>query len=392
MRVFRNLTWVVVVLSLLMGDVSRVRTRGDEPTPADSGPPSSSLAQVREGVARSRARLRSLLVEYVSDGRPAGEDKSKTIFSRHTIAALGPLRLTDNIHWTTETPPELDLNHHKVYYTGESLNVYYPMLGFYETSRQNARKSFSLKARSPFYFECLAWSPEDDPTEPVRAGKRPFLLHETLAQDGLQVRRHRERVDGAWCDVVALAAEDTMWFDPAKNYALRRRECRSAGTSVLEAVFTLSDYREQAPGVWIPWDARRVLYDVTRTGSDGNSPIFSDAHGRVVRVVVNSLSKEFFDFNPPPGLLIRDEDTNEIRQIPGGLSFLDETIEMARQISAIKGSRVLETRSSSRTGYILLAVIAAFALLDVYGLWHVFKDLRNRQPTPPRRSSQPAGP
>jgi hypothetical protein len=391
MRILRGLTRVAIVLSLLVCDVSGVCTRGDEVAPSGSSPPSSSLAQIREGVARSRAGLRSLLVEYVSDGQAQEDDRSTIAFSRHTIAALGPLRLTDNIHWTTKVPPELDLNHHKVYFTGESLNVYYPLLGYYETSHQNARKVYAQKARSPFYFECLAWWPPDDTTEPIRVGKRPFVLHETLAQDGLRVRPRREHVDGAWCDVVTLAAEDTMWFDPATNYALRRREGRSAQGGVLEAVFTLSDYREQAPGVWIPWEARRVLYDVTRAGPDGDPPIFSDAHGRVVRVAINDLPKELFEFEPPAGLLIHDEDTNGIKQIPGGLSFLEQTIDTARQISAITRLHAPET-SSSWVGFVLLTIIGALALLDLYGLWHLFKDLRDGSSRNLRRSSQPAGP
>jgi hypothetical protein len=349
---------------------------------AEGGPaqPGSvySLSAIRAGIAASRARLRSQQAEYVCIGRDpkTGELDPESI--HNFVAARGVKRFHESGHFTANIPWELDPVRHKVYFTGRTLDLFYPILGLYETSERNAGLQYSWKVQREFFWECQGWWPPDDDTKPF-TGQPPFFLHEVLAQKDARVRPYQEQADGAWCHVVEVPGVDELWLDPAVGFALRRRNWSGGEPGALFARYELSDYREAAPKVWMPWKIHRIVYD-TRSPASGRRPVLVDALATVLSVKVNDVPAEVFQFTPPPGTLVQDRDTGKMTQVPGGLSFLDEVIEYTRRIHALRPTAQtatpLSSESQSLHGYCLVGAILVLTALDLYLLRKAVLDLR----------------
>src|SRR5262249_22669872 len=140
-----------------------------------------------------------------------------------------------------------------------------------------------------------------------------------LAQKEYRVHPRQEQVAGAWCHVVEFPGVDKLWVDPAIGFAVRRREGSAGNPPALVARYELSDYRETAPGVWLPWKLRRVNYKIRPPSTQGDPLPEADSVATVARVEVNQVDSDLFRFTPPPGTLVQDRDAGEMSQIPGGL-------------------------------------------------------------------------
>jgi hypothetical protein len=333
------------------------------------------IDEIRAGVAASRARLRSLLVEYRMDGHSTGASGFGTSYSQHMVAASGPLRFTDNVHWNDVIPRELDLNHHQVYYDEKTLDVFYQAYAIFETSRRGAGRRFSWKARGPFFLECLAWWPPDDSSPPEDLG-RPFFLHEALARDVYRVLPLQEQADGAWCHVVEAPGEDKIWFDASIGFAMRRRECFAAKSGVRNGVFELSDYRQAEPGIWIPWRVYRTLYDTTGVKRGGAGRVAVAAGATVVRVEVNRACPVKPPYDRTPGVLVHDLDAATLTQVPGGLEVMNQVIDIAQQHAIIGATPDRLPRSPagpSWWGWALVAVIGGLVSLNLSMLFGLLR-------------------
>jgi hypothetical protein len=285
-----------------------------------------------------------------------------------TVAARGPMRYCLISHSDAFFPEDLDWNENAVYFTGETLDVYYPSLGYYETSRKNAHTPYAWKVKSAFLWECLGWWPPDDDSKIPDQG-RTFFLHTALAQKGYGVLPRQELVDGVWCHVVELPGVDKLWLDPARGFALLRRE-RFTGTPPVPTFrYELSDYREVAPAVWLPYKLRRVIFAAHKSGE--TSPrIQMDATGTVVDAEVNQVPEDFFQFTPPPGTLVQDRDTRQMTQIPGGLAILDAITDKALARLTLAASHrpgAVSVSAPAWQGYawggVILALVALSACL-----------------------------
>jgi hypothetical protein len=249
--------------------------------------------------------------------------------SRHTIAALGHLRFGEHVHWTADVPPELDTNHHLVYFTGRTLDVFYPFDRYYQISEQNAKSEFSWKVRADLYLQTLGWWPPNDNTDPPNPGGSPLFLHEVLAQSDCRVLPNQERFNGDWCHVVERPGLEKLWIDPTIGFSLRRRERYARPKSILHTRYELWDYREVSTEIWIPFGFRRIIYDTRQAAATATPPVRSHAECTVEDVEVNQLSETLFRFTPPPGTLIDNRDTGEVKQVPGGVSFLVQVVDRA---------------------------------------------------------------
>ena len=308
----------------------------DPGTAADSretSPSPSTAAQVRDAVRAARQRMTSLSVTYVVD-HPVELAGREPLRSRHTIAADGILRFGENTHFTRSFPEVLDLNHTRVYYTGETFDVFYPRQRYYETSRRNARLDYTLKVRSDFILECLGWWPPGDDSLPENS-ELPHYLHLVLARNDCRVSPEQESVDGHRCHVIEFQSGrtlvDRIWLDPAFGFAVRRREKYEPGSGQLRTRYELSELREVGPGIWLPWVLRRTSFE---RGTAGDRSAVRVATGLVESAIVNQVAATIFKFQPPPGTLTQDRDTRELSQTPGGLEFLDETIDTLKAIIA----------------------------------------------------------
>ncbi len=302
--------------------------------PREANPSFQSVGQIRDAVRAARQRISSLSVTYAVD-HPIEADGRERIRSRHTIVADGILRFGENTHSTRSFPEALDLNHTRVYYTGETFDVFYPRQRFYETSRRNARLDYTLKIRSDFILECLGWWPPGDDSLPANQ-ERPHYLHLVVDDKDCRVSPDQGSVDGHPCRVIELAAGDAIvdriWVDPALGFAVRRREKYEPGSGQPRVRYELSDHREVGLGIWLPWRIRRTSFE---PGKAGDPPTAREVTALVEHSAVNHVAPSAFKFVPPPGTLTQDRDTGELSQTPGGLEFLDETIGTLKAIITI---------------------------------------------------------
>lgn len=291
-----------------------------------------ALADIRASIAQSRARLRSLFVEHDTRGRDPETGAWEEHAVRRVIAARGPLRFAETYHYDVHFPPDLDLKHDAVYYTGETLDLFCLPQRYFETTRRLANSPYSYKVRCEFYLEAMGWWPPDDTTQaPPMAGKA-FFLQDALNDPECHISDILHNIDGSWCYLVERPGVDRMWFDPALGFALKRREWFSGRPPSLSRRYELSDYREEEPGVWLPRMIRRVGFRPPGSAAAvGGTEVETDSTAHVLRAEVNRVSEQQFQFRPLPGLLVMDLDTKEVHQVPGGLSFLNEVVELARR-------------------------------------------------------------
>lgn len=348
--------WLTVAAALGLGSLSVARSAVAAEAPAAT----HTIAEIRDAYSRSRERLRSFEVEIVSRTPISPDDPKRLLTLRRIIAIRGSACYIDSKHSTAAYPEALDLRRSEIYFDGKVLHKYRPPLLHCTTYTQDIEAS-SIPARWNFVVECLAWWPPDDPQGPP-SGSDDFFLHEALANLECRVLPRQEAIDGVWCHVVQRPGADKFWLDEAIGFHPRRRERLHGHPSVNAMTFELSDYREESPGVWIPRKMHRAIYNPRVGDAPGKTAPTEDAEAAVVRVAVNRVPMERFQLRPRPGMLIEDAATHEVRQVPGGLDFIDTVVELARRRARIaaRGGRSLSSLSVV-TPAALIATIAVLA-------------------------------
>jgi hypothetical protein len=425
----RQMSIAVFIVAVLQA-VSNMAVLADPPVgPARRA--TLTLDQIRKGIAQSRDKLRSLLVEYRATGYSKKGDESTPAVFYCVVAARGPYRFADSAHARNREDWENQEGRNQVYYTGKTLDVFYPYQRIYETSEQNAKLEFAWKVKDELYLNCLGWWPPDDPTPPrLLIEGRPHYLHDILvprdqrvltpptvarvwgafavpslsaAVAGIanvelkarielpdfQVLAAQEQVDGSWCHVIEQPGGARLWIDPEIGFGVRRREVYVGRPLTLASRYELSDFRERS-GVWIPWKVSRTqfLTDL-RTGA-ANALILHTA-ATVVRVEVNETPEAFFRFEPPAGTLVKNRDTGKNHQIPGGLSLLDSVIETtAARAPVTKGTPVALTASQKWEMYGAFLTMLVVLVLNGWVLWHLGRGRRRSSTTIPADVSRPS--
>lgn len=349
-----------MVLGVLACEMS-TRAEGVAPPQAAT----YSKDEILRSVSAGRDRLKSLLVEcvFVTRNPETGLPDSKKV--RMVLAGKGSLRFASYIHSTPELPEKLDYDRAETYFTGTTFDTYYPLRRYYETSRRYADMRFSYVIRAPFFFGSLGWWPPNDPNKPP-SQNHPLFLHEVLASNSYKLLPFQEQVQGVFCHVVEWKGIDRLWLDAKRGFCIRHRETYTGNPPALSNRCELSDYREETPGIWIPRIIRHFLYRFDKAGT----PIEKDTTCTVERVEVNQLQDDFFHFTPPPGTLVENHDSGEISQIPGGLSFLDEIIDLERARTNIYANYLPASTGSSLEApwqvYILGAIVGGLGLMNGY--------------------------
>jgi hypothetical protein len=108
-----------------------------------------------------------------------------------------------------------------------------------------------------------------------------------------------EAVDGQLCYVVDLAGRDRLWVDPQLGFALRQRiKLESPGTDKTPYKshhYTLSDYTEAAPGVWVPKKVSLVYFrQEMKAGKLVNQPAI-EIRIQVESIKINQIDAQFFN-------------------------------------------------------------------------------------------------
>jgi hypothetical protein len=290
-----------------------------------------SLEQIRAANIEARSRLESLCVEYETDDTYSEPPRKLRV----ELTVRGTSRRVALAHFTRDYPPEVDLLANDSYFEGRSglFVQFYPNRLYCTTFHQMPAQS-SWKIRSGFFLQCTGWWPPGDsePDDP-RLGT---YLHKVLADPRSRLLPRQEEIDGSLCHVVERPGVDKWWLDSKIGFAPRRHESNMGdGDVVLPVHYQLSDYREVAAKIWIPWRLGRVFFEPRQRTAHGEPEREKEYFATVSRVEVNRVPADRLVFNPPPGVLVKDLETDEVTRFPGGLSFLDTVAELENKRAAI---------------------------------------------------------
>ena len=296
-------------------DVSHAYAEGPVHIPA-----TMSLAQIRSAVERIHQRIKSLVIEVRSTNVPAKNNN----WVRTVVAVKDQCRARLFEHVGREEDPRECFS----FYDGRMFNVYYPYLRVYEVSQRFAKPPFIDKLRTDAFLEVLGWWPPDDPSPPPKVEERHFFVKKVLSEEACRVRPFQEVVEGRRCHIVEVPYLDALWIDAAAGIVVRRE--RRAGVPPRPCItYEMKDFREVAPGIVLPFVAKRVLH-------------FEESRQtlhEVLRYEVNNVLDSQFTFCPGPGTLVSDRDTDTVQQIPGGLDFLGIIRERVRAKTGIRPVR-----------------------------------------------------
>lgn len=131
-------------------------------------------------------------------------------------------------------------------------------------------------------------------------------LPDAFATGGFTVRPATEEIDGAACVVIEGPRADIFWLDPALNYGVRKREIFDPASKVLQERRQNLDFREVAPGVWLPMLCRRDLCGPPRTPEPYRGKPLLRHKYTVKALVVNDVPDSLFQLKAPPGWMVAD--------------------------------------------------------------------------------------
>lgn len=183
---------------------------------------------------------------------------------------------------------------------------------------------------------------------------RTQSIKHILSDGAARVLPDQERIDGRWCHVVDVPGAYRVWVALPEGDILRR-DCFVGPAARLLSRCELKDYRNVASVVRLPWLLTRTIpvADVRA--------IFS-----VRNYAINSVRDEQFSFTPPAGTLVKDRDTDEAYQVPGGLRHLDEICDRG---AALSRPRPTCARYYALGGGLCGSVLAAMALRRTRARW-----------------------
>ncbi len=334
---------VALCVATVVNRMPQVAAFADERAPA-----TMSVEQIRRAVAQAHERIRSLRVEYRAFKRGDGPSGG---YLRVVVAAKDRSRYESLGHVVpgqTEDPGA-----YVNLYDGACFDTYYVFGHRYETTRLAATPRYTFKVRAHAFFECLAWWPPGDDSQPPRLKKRGLFLKEVLADTECRVRPYQECIDGRSCHVVEIPGIDVVWIDAERGALLKRERFSGGDRPELIARYYLGSYRDVRGGIWLPYTIHRVLEATSL-----------DTLYEVQKYEVNSVPDELFSFTPVPGTLIVDRDTDTFRQVPGGTDYLQELCARANSIS---GGAARGTTSVGALALRLLTIAACGAVLAFMG-------------------------
>jgi len=330
-----------------------------------------SLDAVRGRVLEVHDSIASVELTYLAAPRNARADVPR-LYSQHHVAQKGRLRFAENTHFTDEVGVDLDLNHTRQFFTGDSFDVFYVKTRYYETSRRNAKMDYPWKLRVDAYLTAVGWWPKDDDLPPDDLARNPYPPLRKILQDPTCVLLERsENVDGHHCVVLFRPKRDKTWLAPDLAYAVCRREILDPRRGEPWVRTTPSSFRRYplAGGldVWFPMQVDGEELPLASKGreeeKDGPPRPSWSASLHLKALQLNSVSDTVFRFVAPPGTLIQDRDTLQVSQVSGGLDLLDESVDMARKIQQYNPRRARTSAPSMRIVDLLGLLIVGFVLV-----------------------------
>jgi hypothetical protein len=107
-----------------------------------------------------------------------------------------------------------------------------------------------------------------------------------------QIRAAREVVNGHECYVLEWPGKDVIWVDGTRGFVVVKR-VRYQADGVPSYTVENSDFREPAPGLWVPTKQKRVLYNDINTSYIGGK-IFRVETNTVKAIKIGALPDSYF--------------------------------------------------------------------------------------------------
>lgn len=286
--------------------------------------------QLKVAVARSREAVRSIYYEAEEVGSTVLMEEGVEARRKIRFAASGQLRFVDSAHEENGWPSDLDVDRSMSYFRGEALDIYWTAHRQLDVSRRNAMSHFSMKSRFDLLVEATGWWPIGDPVDKLPEGFwSEQLLHVLVEDQRYSIAREEELVDGHRCTILRDGVRDILWLGHDVGYAVVRRE-QARHDQIPFRIYRNSNFNCVGRDVWLPMHFARQLYSDRPT--EGGT-LFGSVERSITRVLINeSIPKDIFILNPPPGTVIRDLDNKTWRRLPGGEDLLDETAATAKTV------------------------------------------------------------
>lgn len=133
----------------------------------------------------------------------------------------------------------------------------------------------------------------------------PAFLEDNKAR--YRVAPVKEDFDGKSCWVVEWPGMDRIWIDPARGFAVPRREYTWGQGKPLRYAIRNHDYREVKPGLWLPF--REVEDRYASIISEKESvwgKIAATTEYHLIEVEFNNVPESLFEVRLPPGTQVAD--------------------------------------------------------------------------------------
>jgi len=276
-----------------------------------------TLETVQRSAVDALKRLSSLEVEYKATIRTRGKTEGDHFFVRRLAAKENRRYLKTRILVDRGQGAIEEQHAYHSYYDGKSWDVYYPHSHRYEVAARFVKHPSAMKAVGEPFLECIAWFPPGDKSTPPAMSGRPFFLQHLFGKEKCRLLPQQQQFEGEWCHGIEVPGLDLLWIANSSGTLMRRNRLDPAkGKPFME--YVLKDHREVAPGIVLPYRIVRI----ERSVLDG--AVLLEMNYTVLDAEVNAVPDALFDFRPAPGTLIYDRDSDTQKQVPGGLSFLEE--------------------------------------------------------------------
>lgn len=195
----------------------------------------------------------------------------------------------------------------------------------------SARRGAEFVRDDPWLQAISFWpSRSHAPTE-----LKAFYLPGAFADHDYRLLQAPEEVDGFPCVVVERPGKDKVWIDAGYGFAVRRRRWRaeaSGGEPEKLYLYESRDFREERPGVWLPWRTHITVSVPPESGSPSFEPAMI-SQLLVGSLEVNGVEDRSLRPEYLPGTIVTTEATGSeaesVEILAGGEDLLDEWVARA---------------------------------------------------------------
>ena len=219
-------------------------------------------------------------------------------------------------------------------YAGPVLGYYQDMIGF------PSDKAYELRTTPGFL-------------------KEPYRLNDVVASDFYRIAG-REKVGEQECLILSRDKLDKLWLSETLGWALVKREWNWALGDPLKRRILPSDFRQVAPGIWLPYNVMMEIYGEVNTRPN---QVVASLEAQVESIELD-VPESWFEANLPRGATVMDIDNGGSRVVGEELATLDRNIKRLSLVGPVfRPKRFWETGWFQLvTSLLIVSGIAVFVL------------------------------